>query len=151
MKNLIIKTSQAIAIWACTHILAFFCFIIATAIGIHFEPVLCTQCGTTLFYAVIIGAVVSSPIVVLLIPSLYVIPKIHSVQARAAFGFSYVLLLSLLLMTWFIRYFNTGASTTSLVLFLLPYVAMAEISFFAFTRKLILNQKEEFESETIDL
>jgi hypothetical protein len=152
MRNFIIKTAQAIAIWAITHLLAGACFIAATLIGIHFEPVLCDQCGWTLMYAIIFGAVISSPMAVLLLVILYMLPKFSSVHSRALFGFMGVLLPSLILITCFVMYFGNEIDRSRLTLFLMPYLFAAELSFFGFARRLIFSKnEEEFETETIDL
>lgn len=153
MNRFLQKTGQAILIWLATHALAAVSFMVASNAGVQFEPVLCGQCGTTLLYAIIIGMVVSSPVIVLLIPALMVIRNFTSVNVRIIFSFSVIFILCAAVITLFINNLNPGKEERELVLFLIPYFIAAEISLFLIAKRAIFYGEEEtrFESETIDL
>ncbi len=153
MRNMFLKTVQSFAIWLSTHILTFVVFILATRAGIYFEPVLCDQCGTTLLYAVLIGMVLSSPVIILLMPALYLVDNLQLIRMRMIFGFMVILILSAIVIVSFVAFFDPRREQPHLVLFLAPYAVMAEVSFFLVARKAIFSngESEHLESETIDL
>jgi hypothetical protein len=153
MQQIFLKTVQAFTIWGSTHVLTSIIFMLATTAGIYFEPVLCSQCGATLLYAILIGMALSSPVIVLLIPALFLIEKFTTVRSRMVFGFLVILFLSAALIIAFVKYFDAFNDQMPLIMFLAPYALMAELSFFAIARKAIFNTHEEqhVESETIDL
>jgi hypothetical protein len=154
MEKLITKSVQAFLIWLATNSLAALCFVAATFAGIHFEPVLCDQCSTTLFYAVIIGFVFSSPVILFLIPSLYIISEFAAVRKRILVGFILIAGLSASVIITFISFVGfSSAEQPKVILFLLTYLVTAEIAMFTIGRKTIFGEENYDNSATsvIDL
>jgi hypothetical protein len=154
MQKLISTSVQAFLIWLATNFLAAGCFMVATLAGIHFEPVLCDQCSTTLFYAVIIGLVFSSPVILFLIPSLFIISSLTTVRKKILFSFALIVILSLSVIAAFISFAGfVSAEQPKVLMFLMTYMVMAEVAMFTIGRKQIFGEETDDESATsiIDL
>ena len=139
MKNIfILRTLQSIAIWLATNGLAAAIYAGATVAGIQFEPVLCSACHTTLFYMVIVGLVISSPVIIALIPVLFIASEISDRNKRISFSVCAVLFLCAAVTGIFYSVLGVpGGDPVRLTLFLLPYAGSAVLSFLLVARKTI--------------
>jgi hypothetical protein len=154
MEKLIVTSVQSFLIWLATNLLAAGCFVVATLAGIHFEPVLCDQCSTTLFYAVIVGLIFSSPVILVLIPCLFIVSTLTSIRKRILFSFVLTAGLSLAVIAVFMSFAGfSSIEQPKVLMFLMPYIVMAEVSMFTIGKKQIFGQEPNDESTTsiIDL
>jgi hypothetical protein len=127
-----IRAGQALSIWLITNVIAIFTYIIAPLLHIEFDPYICLKCSDTMFaYVVTIGLLFSFPVIFFLIPNLYVLSRLATSKGRKIYAVVSVLLICFIVIMTFVNTLGTdGHAVSKVVIFLMPYVSGAVVSFY---------------------
>jgi hypothetical protein len=138
----ITKTCQAILIWLTTNVLASVFYIAGRLLGILDRSLMGSYGIEVLGIIVVLGLLLSAPIILVLIPSLFQLDHLQNRRLRIIYSVSSVLIMSSLVVMAFIYLFNINSNDViPIVKFLIPYVIAAQLSFFLVARQSIIGTK----------
>lgn len=139
-------TAKSLLTWLCTNAIAAISYCIYILVSGGTEPLSSfAMCGLI----VLVGLVFSFPANAILVPGLYILMMLRHKLARVAYVVTLVLLLSLVVILYFFQFFDVpNDEWADIIVFLLPYVIGAEISFIVVARKLIFGELAPIPSST---
>jgi hypothetical protein len=146
----LLRTGQSLLIWIATNILA--CLILLVVLSFtralnYSDYSIDNGLGFySSFFIVawvfVIGLVLSAPVNLVLVPSLYLLARIPSRSARVLYAIFSILLLCAGVALLFYSVFGLDAEEGTMM-FILPYIPAAEICFFLIALKLILHGSQK--------
>jgi hypothetical protein len=132
-------TRQALLIWLSTNAIASAIYSLYMFAAGALEPLSSISSTDTLLAVALVGLVFSSPVILFLIPAIHVLNMLRRKRQKVVYIIGITLFLCLGVILFFFRFFGIpDREKLQVIVFLLPYIAAAGISFFLVTRKLIM-------------
>ena len=129
-------TVKSLLIWLYTNVIAVICYWIFVLVDFHDLDLLSSL--ERIGVITLVGLVFSFPANLLLMPALYLLNMFRRKWYRLAFSIAIVLFMCWMVILIFTQYFNISSrERTDMIVFLLPYIVGAEISFILVGRKMI--------------
>jgi hypothetical protein len=140
-KRLII---QAVTIWLITNAIASALYTLHMFATGSLKPLTGIASSDTLIAVVVLGLIFSFPATLFLMPGLYMLSMFRHTRTKMAYAFGIVLFLCLCVILVFFMFFDVpNRDKPEIVIFLLPYIIAAEVSFFFVAWKLIVRNPTE--------
>lgn len=139
MKPILKLTRQALLIWLSTNAIASLMYALYMFTTRSFEPLSEITSSDTLIAVIVLGLAFSFPVILFLVPGLYVLGMLRHTRDKVAYALGIILVLCLGVIVFFFMFFDVpDRDKPGILLFLLPYIIAAEISFFVVARKVII-------------